>query len=124
MAIFSATDIAEFAALKDELAYADDYRIERAVVIATDTRNNRTFEDQTVEEGTCRLRADGIRPQERIIADRLGWTVSAAIDLPYDTLATPDDRILIQGRTFHIGGVIREGNLGIDATAVCEERSH
>lgn len=124
MALFSTADIAEFAALKDELAYADDYALKRRVEVSRDTRNNRVFDDVTVESGTCRLRREGLRPQEAILVDKLGWAAAYAIDLPSDTLATPDDRFIIAGRTFHIGAVLREGELGIDATAIVEERSH
>lgn len=124
MPLFSAADIADFAAMKDDLAYADAYRVEREVETSRDSRNNPVMEWQTVEAGTGRLRATNRQSQERIIADALGWTVAYAIDVPYDTIAANDDRLTIQDREFRIGSVIREGNFGIDATIICEERSH
>lgn len=124
MALFASADIAEFAALKSELAYPDAYRLQRKHITATDTRNNRTFTYVTVEAGACRLRNSSLQSSERIIAEKMGWTAPYSVDLSIDTLATPDDRIAIGNRTFDIGAVTREDGFGIDSTAVCEERSH
>lgn len=128
MSLFSPADIAQLQGVA-ALAFHDDYVITRKPsTAARDSRGNRTdatgADYDVVEAGRGRLRRDGLQPSERIIADRLGWTVSLSMDLPLDTLVTPADRIAVDGRVLHVGGVIREGALGMVVTAVCEERSH
>ncbi len=127
MSFLSPADIAQLRTVA-ELPFLDVYTVLRKPdTVTKDSRGNRTNstgEDfRVVEAGKGRLRASGLRPAEQVIADRLGWSVACAIDLPLNTLTTPQDRIDLDGRTFHVGGVIREGALAMVATAICEERS-
>lgn len=123
MPLFSPTDVADFQALVDDLAFHDSYVVKRAVTSGTDLQGNRKQHDQTVEAGTCNLRALQRDARERPVADALSFVTAYAIDMPHDTMVTPNDRIVINGRTFHVGGVVVREGLGTHATAVCEERS-
>lgn len=127
MTLLSPVDIASLRAVA-ELPFQDAYTLMRkpatAVVDSRGNRRNATGADfEAVETGLCRLRMQGLQPSERIVADRLGWSAPYAIDLPVTADAVPDDQLVVAGRTFHIGGVVREGELAMLATAVCEERS-
>lgn len=111
----------------------DPYRVLRRTTDETrdfaGNRSNTTSADYHHVEGrNGELRQDGIRPSERVYADRLGWMAPFAFDLPLDTLATAEDRLEIGNgdspRVFHIGAVIRAGSYAVHATAICEERSH
>lgn len=110
--------------MQDELAFADSYRLQAEQIVSTDTRGNRVKDWVVVEAGTCRLRSLNRQTGETIIADKIGWTNPMAVDLPWASMAAPEHRIVIDGRTFHIGVVNREGGLGMNPTALCEERSH
>ena len=77
----------------------------------------------TIESRPCALRASGMQPNERALADRLGWSAPYAIDLEPGTLVTRADTIRLNGnRTFEVGGVVDEGSWAVVATVVCEER--
>ena len=123
MPLFSPSDVADFQALVDDLAFHDTYVIRRAVTGERDAQNNRVQTDQTVEAGTCNLRTVQRDARERPVADALSYVAAYAIDLPHDTMATADDRIVINGRTFDVGGVMIRHGLATHATAICEERN-
>jgi len=132
VSLFSPADVVQLRGVA-ELAFHDDYRVMRKNAdVVRDPMNNRVnstgADYRTVEAQKGNLRRSGLQPGERIIADRLGWTVAYAFDLPLDTLAQPQDRLEVDDvgtvRVFHIGGVIREGALALVATAIVEERSH
>lgn len=126
MSLFSPADLVQLQGVA-ALAFHDDYVVTRKPSTpARDSRGNNTASTSddyvVVEAGRGRLRREGLQPNERIIADRLTSSVALSIDLPIDTLATAKDRIQVDGRTFHIAGIIREGALGMVVTAICEER--
>lgn len=122
--VLSAADIAEFRALVEDLAYPDVCEIRRQVDAGTDEFGNPLPPTTaTFESGPCSLRSGGLQPNERLAATRLEYATPYAIDLPFPTIVTVEDTIRVNGtRTFEVGGVIREGEWGIDATAVCVER--
>lgn len=78
----------------------------------------------TVEMGPCGLRrTNAQRSSEHVVASRLGWDAPYSIDLPTTTIAMPADTIRVNStRTFHVGGLVEEGEWALMATAVCEER--
>jgi len=76
----------------------------------------------TVETGLGLFKRGTIRPSERAIADRLGYQTPVVVLLPYDSVATPKDDIVIAGRTLEIGGVFKGGVWGVLTTLICEER--
>jgi hypothetical protein len=128
MALFTDDDMTQLREVA-MLPFQDAYVITRKAPTAVrDPMNNRmdaTSEDYTVvETGLGRIRREGLQPTERIMADRLGWSASYSVDVPIDTLAHPDDRVMVGNRTFDIEGVMREGTLGLITTLVCHERSH
>ena len=119
--VLSADDIAELRGLDAELASPDAYRVLRVAEVP-DGRGGRTTNEAPVEAGHGELVESGLQPDERETAGRLGWSVAYVVKLPYDTLATPKDRIRINAaRTFEVGGVLRAGNAGINARAVVRE---
>jgi len=72
-----------------------------------------TGEDGVVKASNvpARLSGTGYRPDERVIAGRLGAVTSYTITLPHDAVAVEGDRIAISGRTFKVIGVLRPSNL-------------
>lgn len=126
MGVLSVETIVRLRLLPPRLSFHDTCEIRRNVSVGQDDFNNELPPTPTtVELGPCSLKKLGQQGQsaERVIADRLGWTTPYLIDLDYDTLVTPEDTIRVNGdRTFHVGGVVKQGKLGIVATAVCEER--
>ena len=128
MSLFSPADLVQLQSVA-ALAFHDAYMVLRKPDTATkDAMGNRTnatpADFDVIEQGTGRLRREGLQPNERVIADRLSSSVALAFDLPLDTLATAKDLLqLWDGRTFNVAGVIREGALGMVVTAVCEERA-
>lgn len=113
----------------DRIAFGDDYQLQAKNPAGVDSRNNPIFADPewvTIEAGSGKLRVTNLHPQERLIADQLGWSVAYAFALPASSLAQPEHRIVIDdfGRVLHIGGVIRGGRNRKRCIAVCEERSH
>lgn len=126
MGVLSPATIARLRQLPPRLAFHDVCEIRRNVDAGQDEFNNDLPPTPaTVEVGPCSLKKLGQQGQaeERVIADRLQWQTPYLIDLPYDTLVTPKDRIRVNGdREFQVGGVVKTGELGIVATAVCEER--
>lgn len=127
MPLFAPADIAQLQGVA-ALAFHDDYRVLRKPDTATkDAMGNRTnatpADLDVIEEGTGRLRKEGVQPFEGIRADRLGSTVSLSFDLPLDTLTTAADVLETQDRRFTVTGVTREGVLGMVATARIEERT-
>jgi hypothetical protein len=120
--VLSPAEIVEFRFLFTDLAYPDPYEVLRTVSGGTDDFGNTLpATDAVVEIGACALIGSGLQPNERVIADRLGWTVSYAVTMPYDTLIEPADRIRVNGRIFEVGGVSKEGQWGIEATAIVQE---
>jgi hypothetical protein len=120
--ILTAADIDEFRFLVKDLAMPDAYDVLRTVSGGTDEFGGTLpVTDAVVETGMCSLIAGGLQPSERVVADRLGWEVAYAVELPYDTLLTPEDRIRINGRPFEVGGVSKEGRWGLSAIAVVQE---
>lgn len=88
---------------------------------ALDSRGNRQAGEQVIAVTAGQLRGQDLRSMEREAASRLGWTAAYAVDLPYDTIAQPHHRLRIAGRTFEIGAVVRDGEWGLLATAICAE---
>jgi hypothetical protein len=75
-----------------------------------------------VASGFCQLRLIGANASEQSVADRLGWTLSYAIDLDDMTDITPSDRLVLNGtRRFEIGGVIDLGHGSTQKTLIVRE---
>jgi head-tail adaptor len=90
---------------------------------ARDSRGNRLAGEQVIATLPGQLRGQGLSPQEREAASRLGWAVAYAIDLPYDAPVQPSHRLRVNSsRVFDVGAVVRDGEWGLAATAVCAER--
>jgi hypothetical protein len=89
---------------------------------ALDSRGNRQAGEQVIGTTAAWLRGAGLSPQEREAASRLGWAVAYAVDLPFEAAVHPSHRLRIGQRTFEVGAVVREGDWGLLATAICAER--
>ena len=118
--ILSRADIVEFRELV-RLGMFDTCKVE-SVSVTDDAYGGSTSTDAITALVDCQLEERDLRPEERLIADRLGWSVAYAITLPYATVVTPHDRLIVNGeRAFEVGGVAKGGASGIDQTAICQE---
>jgi hypothetical protein len=116
---------AEIAALRPlmGLAWLDSCELLRSTWV-DDGAGGGTTAESVVATSPCRLLGTQLRPTEQAVAARLQWAVAYAIQLPYDTTATPADRLRVNaGREFEVGGVVVDGRLGMFANAVCREVS-
>jgi hypothetical protein len=103
--------------------FPDTYEVRRATRVSDDA-GGQTETVQTVEQGCCLLTPGGIQPAERTIADRAGFQRPLVVVMPYATLATEEDTLVVNGRrTLEIGGVGKAETWGVVARVVCEERS-
>lgn len=127
MSLFAPADLVQLQGVA-ELAFHDDYvLLRKPETVTRDAMGNRTnatpADFDVIEQGTGRLRKEGVQPFEGIRADRVSSSVALAFDLPLDTLTTAADVLETQGRRFAVTGVTREGNLGMVVTARIEERT-
>lgn len=120
-----AVAVAGLRPVAEDLALPDSCTVRRSEEGPRDSRNNPTYTDTTVATARCRLRGSAqMRPQERAVADRVQAVTPYAIDLPYTiALLATDDLIVNDTRRFEIVGIVKEGDYGVFAVAVCEERS-
>lgn len=121
MPVLTSGDMATFRGLVETLAFHDTYTLQRDTNTPDDAGGWTAAED-VAESGPCDVTTGVARPDERAVAARVQATAVYVISLPYDTIATASDRILVAGRTFEIIDVLRDGFLGTDARAICEER--
>lgn len=122
MSVLTSDDIAEFRALAEDLGFPDSYQL-MATTKTTDGAGGTTGgTPAAIESGGCSLTMGLTRPEERAIADRAGYQSPYIIELPYDTQAKPRHQLKVNGsRTFQIAGVLKDGNWGITARAICQE---
>ena len=104
----------------EALGFPDSYAVLRETRVS-DNRGGTTVTVTSVEAGSCALRTVGNQPEERALADRLGWSVPYSVDLPFSTILTPRDDLDINGRTFEVGGVLKGGAWAMTATAIVQE---
>ncbi len=76
--------------------------------------------DVVMASGFCKLRSAG-SGSERSVAEKLGWQHPYVVDLPVTVIVNPAWRIMIQGRTFEIGGIVKAGNWGVQQSLVVKE---
>lgn len=122
MPVLSSQDMLTFRGLVETLAFHDTYALKRDTS-TPDSAGGWTTVEATVESGGCDVRAGLSQPDEREVAGRVQAAAPYVITLPYATSATGSDRLLVAGRTFEIIDVLKDGFLGVDARAVCEEVS-
>jgi hypothetical protein len=106
---------------------AADYRFDTYAVVRTlstsDSAGGGTDTPGVVESGGCVLTAGATRPDERAIADRAQSSSPYVLrNLPWNTILTARDTVVVSGRTFEVLGVLRTGAVNVAVTAVCEER--
>lgn len=122
MPVLSAADMTTFRGLVETLAFHDSYALKRDTS-TSDSAGGTTTVEATVESGGCDVTAGLSRPDEREVAGRVQASAPYVITLPYATSATASDRLLVGGRTFEVIDVLKDGFLGTDARAVCQEVS-
>ena len=122
--VLTAADVDELRALVEDLAMPDVFRL---------VRDTRTYDDAggstvvttTVASGPCRLRTSGVAGSgsaiERQIADQRGWVGFYVVDLHPDVTVLASDRLVINGRTFEVGGVVAGGVWSMTTTVVVQE---
>lgn len=106
MSLFSASQIAGFQRL------ANDSLPETATISrntpAADGYGGYTDSWATSSTVAARIAERRLRPDEQLIASQIEATVVYTIRLPADTDVRERDRIVINGRTFEIAGVVRK----------------
>lgn len=90
--------------------------------LTEDGAGGQTTAPATIAAVRCGVRSVG-SGNERELADKLGWTVAYAIRLPLGTDVTPADKLVVSGRTFEIGGILKNGATATAMTAICQEQS-
>jgi len=116
--LFTAAEVAQ-ARTDATMAMPDSCAIQRGAR-TRDGAGGSTTATATVATVPCRLRPAG-GGDERTIADALQWVVAYTVSLPWGTGLIPTDTLLIAGRTFQIGGVLKGGAYSKDYRAVCKE---
>lgn len=112
--------IADARATKMPLLWPDSVEVLRDTQVS-DNAGGYTIVEAVVATVDGKLRPAG-GGDERPIADRLGWEVAYAIDLPYDADVRADDRLRVNGaRTFEIAPPSKGGAWGLKQTAVARE---
>lgn len=129
MSVLQPSDVAEIQFVRSSLTFTDLYRLLRTgpstkglQAAARDAQGNRLIPDVVIEDGYCRLLTRALQPQERLIADALGWTQAYAIQMPVGSLVSADHRIQIGERVFHAGPPAIGGEWATAITVIAEER--
>lgn len=130
MSVLRPGDVQSLQFIRASLSFPDPYRLVRTgpgtpalAAASRDAQGNRLIPDIVIEDGFCRLLNRALQPEERLIADSLGWTLAYAISLPVGTQANADHRIVIGTRVFHCGPAQQAGEWATAVTVVAEERS-
>ena len=91
-------------------AYQKQFMTDACVVVtkttASDTAGGRSTSWTGATSTTCRVAPTGNQPQEQIIAQRAGTTAVYTISLPVSVTVTAKDRLVVDGRTFEVIGVL------------------
>lgn len=130
MSVLRPGDVAGLQFVRASLSFPDPYRLMRTgpgtkalKAASRDEQGNRLIPDVVIEDGYCRLLNRALQPEERLIADSLGWTMAYAISMPIGSLVDGDHRILIGRRLFHCGPPQEAGEWATAITVIAEERS-
>lgn len=119
--VLSPAEVAELRALVEDLGFPDTYEVLRPT--RTDTEEGGwTIGETVVSTGICRLRPVGESAEERIIVEQMISETAYSLDFAYAVDLTRADRVRVNAtRTFEVVDVVRGGNWGFWATAVCKE---
>ena len=120
--VLTAAEMAELRDIHQDLGMPDSYAIKRPGAPVSDGQGGSTRPLVTVESGVCLLKTGATQPDERLVAERMGWASPYTVQLPFDSTLTPADTLDVNGRTLNVGGVLRGGYLATAVRAVCEER--
>lgn len=105
--------------LHDEI-WTDEYEV-IGTTETPDSAGGFTTVDAVIESGLCR-RTGRLGGNERVIADKLGFTSPVVLNLPQETLLTPSHTIRVNGHTLEVGEVQRgDGMFDYQTVAICEE---
>ena len=115
--------IADLRKVVQDLATPDRYEIRRPEMVDDGVGGLKpTGNILTVESGRCLLAAAGYQPDERLIAERLEYRQPYVVrNLPVTTVLTTADTLVVNGRSFQVGGIARGGAWEVSVTAICEE---
>lgn len=122
MGVISAATIAKLRTVTETVGFHDTYVLKHDVNTPDDAGGWTTVV-QDAEGGACDVVTGIARPDERAMGGRIQATAVYTISLPYITHATASDRIVVGTRTFEIIDVLKDGFLGTEARAICEERT-
>lgn len=101
-------------------SWKDEYEV-IGTTETPDSAGGLTTVDVVIESGLCR-RTGRLGGNERVVADKLGFTSPVVLNLPQTTLLTPSHTIVVNGHTFEVGEVQRgDGAFDYQTVAICEE---
>lgn len=110
----------EAAPIFAEHFHADRYELVE-VVTTDDGWGGSTTEETVVESGRCALDMTSMKGGETV-RDDIGLVETAyTAELPRTSIATPSHTLKINGRTFDVVDVKRDGNFGMFTMVACEE---
>lgn len=105
-----------------EAAFPDTYTLTRGLTVTSDGMGGQTSTATTVESGGCVLLPGAQQPEERAIADRLGYQTPYVVLVPQDSGALATDTITVNGTlALHIGGVLGGSAWDITTRLVCTQ---
>ena len=105
----------------EESFFADAYTITRPVQ-TSDGRGGTTTVLTTVEAGLCTLVVSGSQGNEYVSGAIVTARSPYWADMPWATAIAETDTIEINGRTFAVVAVKREGDWGVSVRVELEER--
>jgi hypothetical protein len=129
MPVFTAQEMADFRALKTDLAYHDHWQLVRKGNRQPDGSGGWTYTDVVVAAGVGMLRDPGAgNEREAEIAARLGWIKAAVLDVPISDAVglpldiRPTDVIVVNGTRLRVGGETTvAGFLTVDRSVLVSE---
>lgn len=103
-----------------EAAFPDTYTLTRGMTATSDGMGGQTSTATTVESGGCVLLPGAQQPDERAIADRLGYQTPYVVLVPHDSIALATDTLTVNGTlALEIGGVLGGSAWDITTRLVC-----
>lgn len=121
MPLISAADLQRVQGFTETLGMPDSYALQRDTP-TSDNAGGYHDVPATIATGPCRLRMVNQTSQEQVIASQLQWIEVYAVDLPLAAQPKVGDRLIINSRTFEIGGILRGGLYQVQQVCVVRER--
>lgn len=105
-----------------ENTFTDDYAVMRPT-LTSDGRGGSTTVMTEVETGKCALWANRTQSREYVSGSQIVSSAGYLAELPLATTLAEADRIEVNGRTFDVTGVKRDGDWATSVIAELEARA-